>query len=102
MFLATGENRRRVNTIDPRAAQKFQPELMSSERLYWAGMPNPSVIFHSDDWTAIPFSLMWTGFFVFWEATVLGVWGKEPRPNGNDTFMVLWGIPFLIFGNYMV
>jgi hypothetical protein len=39
-----------VSKIDPRAAQKVQPELMSGESIYWAGMPNPSVIFHSDDW----------------------------------------------------
>jgi hypothetical protein len=96
------ENKRRVITIDPRAAQKVQPELMSGESIYWAGIPNPRVIFHSDDWTAIPFSLLWTGFFVFWEAEALGVWGKTSRPGENNTFMVLWGIPFLVMGNYMV
>jgi hypothetical protein len=56
-------------------------------------MPNPNVIFHSDDWTAIPFSLLWTGFFVFWE---FGVWKQK------SIFMTLWGIPFLVIGNYMV
>ena len=89
-------------TIDPRAAQKIQPELMSGESIYWAGMPNPKVIFHSDDWAAIPFSLVWTGFFVFWEAQALGFWGKTSQPVGNDIFMELWGIPFLLIGNYMV
>lgn len=91
-----------VNTIDPRAAQKIQAELMSGESIHWAGMPNPRVIFHSDDWAAIPFSLIWTGFFVFWEAQALGVWAKSSRPTGNHTFMALWGIPFLVMGNYMV
>ncbi len=100
--LVAGENNKRVNAIDPRAAQKVQPELMSGESIYWAEIPNPRVIFHSDDWTAIPFSLVWTGFFVFWEAGALGAWGKSSRPGGNDTFMVLWGIPFLVIGNYMV
>jgi len=90
-----------VSTIDPRAAQKIQAELMSGESVYWAGIPDPRVIFHSDDWTTIPFSLVWTGFFVFWEAEALGVWGKTSRSGGN-TFMVLWGIPFLVIGNYMV
>lgn len=91
-----------MSAIDPRAAQKIEPELMSSESIYWAGVPNPKVIFHSDDWTVIPFSLMWTGFFVFWEAEVLGLWGKTRQPAGNDFFMALWGIPFLVVGNYMV
>jgi len=81
---------------------KIQPEIISGERVYWAGMPNPSVIFHSDDRTAIPFTLIWTGFFVFWEANALGMWGSAPRGGGSNLFMVLWGIPFLIIGNYMV
>jgi hypothetical protein len=91
-----------VTTVDARAAQKIQPELMSGENIYWAGMPNPSVIFHSDDWAAIPFSFAWTGFFVFWEAQAFGFWAKTSRPAGNDIFMELWGIPFLVIGNYMV
>jgi hypothetical protein len=79
--------------IDPLACQKIQPYLSSDETLYWAGMPNPKVIFHSDDWVAIPFSLIWTGFIVSWETGVA---------NQHSTFMTLWGIPFLIVGNYMV
>jgi hypothetical protein len=88
-----------VSAIDPRAAEKLQPELTSGESIYWAGMPNARVIFHSDDWMAIPFSLIWTGFFVFWEGDALGYWGNS-RPG--DTFMVFWGVPFLLIGNYMV
>lgn len=80
--------------IDPRAAMKLQPEMMSGESVYWAGMPNPKVVFHSDDWTAIPFSLVWTGFFVFWEADALGYWGTSSRGGGFNLFMVLWGIHF--------
>lgn len=88
--------------IDPRAATKLQPEMMSGESVYWAGMPNPKIVFHSDDWTAIPFSLVWTGFFVFWEANALGYWRTSSREGGSNLFMVLWGIPFLIMGNYIV
>jgi hypothetical protein len=65
-------------------------------------MPNPNKIFHSDDWTAIPFSLLWTGFFVFWEADALGVWSGADKHSPPSTFMVLWGIPFLLFGQYFV
>ena len=75
---------------------------MSGENIYWAGMPNPSVIFHSDDWTTIPFSLVWTGFFVFWEAQALGFWAATSRQSANDIFMRLWGISFLVIGNYMM
>jgi hypothetical protein len=88
--------------IDPRAAQKIQSESMSGESIYWAGMPNPRVIFHSDDWATIPFSLVWTGFFIFWEADALGVWRAKSQQDDTHIFMVLWGIPFLVIGNYMV
>jgi hypothetical protein len=87
-------------TIDPDAALKIQPELLSGESLQWAGRPNPRVIFHRDDWYAIPFSLLWGGFAIFWEAGVLGYWGKVQR--GPSTFMAIWGIPFLLIGQYMI
>jgi hypothetical protein len=90
--------------IDPRAAQKFQSELLSGETIYWAGLPNPSVIFHSDDWTTIPFSLLWGGFAIFWEASVLGYWnfGSKPTNHQAPGFFVLWGIPFVVVGQYMI
>src|SRR5580658_10467386 len=81
---------------------KVQPELMSAEVIQWAGMPNPAIIFHSDDWTAIPFSLMWGGFFFFWEAGSLGYWVHGHKSNTPATFMAIWGIPFIIMGQYMI
>lgn len=89
-------------SIDPQAATKLQPELFSGERIYWAAMPNPRIIFHSDDWSVIPFSLMWTGFFVFWEGQALGFWRDNAKPYAPSTFEILWGVPFLLFGQYMV
>jgi hypothetical protein len=38
-----------MTRIDSTAAIKVQPEMLSGERVYWAAMPNPSVIFHSDN-----------------------------------------------------
>ena len=84
--------------IDPRSVTKVQSELTSAEDIRWAGMPNPKVIFHSDDRLAIPFSLLWTGFFIYWEAGALGYWGN----GGRSGFMALWGIPFLVMGQYIV
>jgi hypothetical protein len=89
-------------SIDPQAATKLQSELITNERIYWAGKPNPSVIFHSDDWSAIPFTLVWTGLFVFCEGQALGIWRDSAKPSAPNTFMVLWGIPFLLIGQYMV
>jgi hypothetical protein len=90
--------------IDSLAAQKLQPELLSGESIYWAGMPNPQVIFHSDDWGMIPFSLLWGGFTIFWEADALGLWNSAPRSSAEavSTFASLWGIPFVMIGQYMI
>jgi hypothetical protein len=43
----------------------------------------------------LPFSLMFGGFAVYWEFTVLNA------PN-SPMFMRLWGIPFLLVGLYLV
>ena len=89
-------------TIDQRAAAKIQTELMSGESVYWAGMPNPGVVFHSDDWQMVPFSLLWGGFTIFWEAGALGYWGNGARGGGPSLFMTLWGIPFVAAGQYLI
>jgi hypothetical protein len=87
-------------SIDPRAAQKIQPELLPNEKIYWAAMPASNVIFHSDDWVTIPFSLLWCGFFVFWEFEV--VQGTRKTSSSPGAFMILWGLAFLCGGLYMV
>jgi hypothetical protein len=89
-----------MGSIDPDASLKIQPELLSGESLLWAGKPNPNKLFHSDDWYIIPFSLLWGGFAIFWEASVLGYLGSSK--GTPSTFMVLWGIPFVLFGQYMI
>jgi hypothetical protein len=89
-------------TIDPRAAEQFQRELLSGESIHWAAMPNPSVIFHSDDLFTIPLSLLWCGFFIFWEADALGFWGNAHRNSGPDYAFGLFGIPFILIGQYMI
>lgn len=90
--------------IDPFASLKLQPEVLSGESIYWAAMPNPRKIFHSDDWTLIPFSLLWGGFAIFWEATVLGYvnFSSKSSTYSAPSFFVLWGIPFVLYGQYMI
>jgi hypothetical protein len=67
----------RVDAINPQAAAKIQPELMSGESIHRADMPSAGIIFHSDDWTMIPFSLIWTSLCVFWEGNALGLSGQN-------------------------
>lgn len=68
--------------------------------MLWAGQPARQVIFHPSDWYAIPFSLLWGGFAIFWE------WGATGHfANSKDSpsiFMTLWGIPFIVMGQYMI
>jgi len=79
----------------------LQDELSSGESLLWTGKPNPRVIFHASDSYMIPFSLMWGGFAIFWEAGVSGIgpWAGKGSPW---SFGMLWGVPFVLIGQYMI
>jgi hypothetical protein len=78
----------------------IEPELLSGERILWTGQPRTSVIFHREDALLIPFSLLWGGFAVFWEASVLGLWGNSKV--GPWSFGIVWGIPFVVIGQYLI
>jgi hypothetical protein len=80
----------------------IQPELTSGESIVWAGQPNTGVIFHKEDLFLTPFSLLWGGFAIFWEAGVSGFWGAGNRSGGTWSFGILWGIPFVLIGQYLI
>lgn len=83
-------------------AVELQTEMTSGESLLWSGQPEQRVIFHTQDWFAIPFSLLWGGFAIFWELGVTGYWGQAKHPSAGSAFMTLWGIPFVIAGQYLI
>ncbi|MGA7064191.1 MAG: hypothetical protein WBY69_23510 [Candidatus Acidiferrales bacterium] len=80
----------------------IQPELLSGETIVWAGQPNTRVIFHKQDLYMVPFSLLWGGFAVFWEASVAGLWGSNGKPGTPWSFGMVWGIPFVVAGQYFI
>jgi hypothetical protein len=88
--------------IEPSAADAIQSELTSGESFLWAALPNTSVIFHREDVFMIPFSLLWGGFAVFWEAGVSGYVGNAVKHSAPSTFMMLWGVPFVLIGQYFI
>jgi hypothetical protein len=73
---------------------RIQAALVPGERVIWWGRPDPTVNFGAKDLYLIPFSLLWGGFAIFWEYSVVT---KAPSSLG-----VLWGIPFVAIGLFMI
>jgi len=69
--------------------------LLEGERILWSGRPQQGLILTSRDWFLIPFSLLWGGFTVFWELSVL----SQPRA---PAFFPLFGGAFVLLGIYLV
>jgi hypothetical protein len=90
-----------LKQVDSEAAAAIQPELGAGEVVVWAGRPSLQRIFHKQDVFLIPFSLIWGIFAIVWEAEVAGFWG-EHSGSGAPLAFVLWGIPFVLIGQYLI
>jgi hypothetical protein len=87
-----------MQILTPEEQRQLQEELGPDESLLWSGKPNIHVVFHASDWYMIPFSLMWGGFAIFWEAGVTGFGKGTSAPS----FFMLWGVPFVLIGQYFI
>jgi hypothetical protein len=65
-----------MSTINQDSYVAVQPEIATGESILWAGDPGRAITFHKQDAFLIPFSLLWGGFAIFWEAGVMGLWGS--------------------------
>jgi hypothetical protein len=81
-----------VTTFDLAPQNEIARALDSGESLIWSGAPRQGIFLRPSDGYMIPFSLLWGGFAIFWEANVLRMDG----PNAG--FMSIWGIPFVLIG----
>ena len=91
-----------INTY-PGFSPEIQSELLPGESLLWTGQPLQSVIFHPLDIYAVPFSLLWGGFAIFWEWGVTDHFTNfDASSTAGHSFLPLWGIPFILIGQYLI
>ena len=88
-------NRSRGGALPLHEAQGLLKDyLLPGERLLWAGRPPRGVRLSAADAFIIPFSLLWSGFAVFW---TLGAWW-----GGAPGLFVAFGFPFVAVGLYLI
>jgi hypothetical protein len=76
-------------------ADPFTDRLLRGEKVVWRGRPQQGLMLTARDGFLIPFSLLWGGFAIFWESSVL----RAPNP---PVVMVLFGIPFVLIGLFLI
>ena len=79
-------------------------ELAPDERLLWPGKPRQGLVLRASDAVMVPFSLLWGGFAIFWEAMALTMAfsGEEPTPMPVAIILPLFGVPFVVVGLYLI
>jgi hypothetical protein len=73
---------------------EIKSQISIDEELLWNGQPKQGIIFRKSDVFAIPFSLLWGGFAIFWESSVI--------TTDAPWFFKLFGIPFVLAGLYII
>lgn len=76
------------------SANPIPSMLHADEQLMWSGQPDVRAYVLRGAWFVIPFSLLWGGFAIFWEASVV--------TTGAPPLFWLWGVPFVLIGLYMI
>ncbi len=75
-------------------AELIRSELSPGEQVLWSGQPRQGIVFRASDALMIPFSVVWAGFAVFWLYSAAA--------SGAPLPFVLFGVPFVLVGIYIV
>jgi Bacterial PH domain len=75
-------------------SESIRAELSPGEQVVWSGQPLQGITLRGSDAFAIPFSLLWAGFAVFWLFSA--------ARSGAPLPFVLFGVPFVLVGVYIV
>lgn len=67
--------------------------ILAGESILWKGKPERGNYLSPNDVFMLPFRVFWLGFALFWEFSVI---------QSGSIFMMLWGLPFIAVGLYMV
>ena len=76
------------------ARAQLQPYLLDGESLVWWGRPDPGKHLGRNDAFLVPFSLLWGGFAIAWEAMAIA--------QGAPVFFAVFGAVFVAMGVYLV
>lgn len=71
-----------------------KPYIMDGEYILWEGAPEKGLNLTSRDVVLLPFSLVWLGFSLFWEFLAV--------TTSGSFFMMVWGLPFVAVGIYLL
>ena len=83
----------------------FKGRLAPDEEVQWYAQPKASVLFDAQDIFLVPFSLVWGGFSLFWEGSVIAdlLHGKTKSGNGGDLReFAIFGVIFVLAGLYLM
>ena len=77
----------------------FTSRLLSGERILWSGNPGRGLLLTEKDTFAIPFSLLWCGFVIFWMIGASRTAGFGPLLF--DAILICFGLYNLV-GRFLV